>query len=298
MSSQSQRQCLFCPNTDLSKTHIWPSWLNKLLNKRYNYTMDITTERSFHFGYGAPVPQTRVEKVRQGTIFTQKPRLVCETCNTGWMKKFEDEMLKFSLPIFTGEKSITLNQDQIGIMNGWLSLITILAAHLSLDRIWSIVVTEEERQYVKDNLRPPDNWTICYATLHEAKKWDKYYRANSRQLFDIREGGFQEGDLPDNDLPNTQISSWGMGEIFIQVFISPSVHAVADYRGFVGSSGLPILFPPPRGVWPFTKGKAHFPANTIFDDEGADEFATAFEVRMDARYGGRIPSVTQPQRSP
>jgi hypothetical protein len=86
-------------------------------------------------------------------------------------------------------------------------------------------------------------------------------------------------------IPNTQISSFGIGNIFLQVFSSPNLRLVEDFRIAAKSRGLSQLWPLPNAFWPFTKGATKFPTKLVLDDDAADIIANAFSGRIDALMG-------------
>jgi len=107
------KKCIFCDGPGLSRTHIWPDWLNKLLKpgplrqeliKKPVHTPGASTSHIFR------------AQIRQGSIFTQKPYLACMSCNNGWMNGFEVEMGKFSIPLFMSLDTIALDEYQSGIL--------------------------------------------------------------------------------------------------------------------------------------------------------------------------------------
>jgi hypothetical protein len=104
-------QCVFCGRSGLlTKTHIWPDWLERLLRppgtRLEEETRPIGSRRQV---------MTINRKYRLGSMFSQKPYLACAPCNTGWMQKVEDEMVKFSKPLFLSYDPFIFTQC------GWLS---------------------------------------------------------------------------------------------------------------------------------------------------------------------------------
>jgi len=85
-----------------------------------------------------------------------------------------------------------------------------------------------------------------------------------------------------NIVLNTQISSFGIGKIFVQVFSCPNLTLVDDFRTAAKSRGLIQLWPLPMGFWPFTKGTAKFPTKVVLDDDAAEIISLAFSERIDA----------------
>ena len=73
--------CLFCDSAELTREHIWPDWLVTEYKSRgpsgrgaYTATLEHTDGLNAEW--------------RQSTI-TMKRRLVCESCNSGWMSDLE-----------------------------------------------------------------------------------------------------------------------------------------------------------------------------------------------------------------
>lgn len=221
-------------------------------------------------------------KKKQGSIFSQKPFLACIGCNTGWMKNFEDEMLKFAPPIFTGEQPVDLTQYQIRVFVGWMSLITVLAQYTKPMRE-GLVITREEREHLMRNLKPPDDWSIFAASQnidpYVTGSWFMQYRTHTK--------GLHHFSVPNPGAPhgwNTQISSFGMGRVFAQTFVTRSSRIVSDYRLAMKAKDLIQIWPLPAGFWPFTKGTAHFPTKLVLDQDTAEFVADGFMRRLEALY--------------
>jgi hypothetical protein len=143
---------------------------------------------------------------------------------------------------------------------------------------WStrnIIITKEERTFIKKYYRPPDNWSIFYASLN-GPDWTQKYVKDYLELH-IHSGSFESPILLTP--PNTQITSFGMGKLFVQIFTCPVERAVTDYRIAAKSKGLSQLWPIRSGFYPFTKGSAKFPAKCVFNDEEANVVAHAFFER-------------------
>jgi hypothetical protein len=277
MGKNAIRTCIFCAGSPLTKTHIWPAWLNTLIGGATHHQ-----EESEHRDAPNPPPKPheREVKQKQGAIFSIKPYLACGKCNNGWMNRFEDEMVKFSQPIFLGSTEIKLTHYQLRVMVGWLSLITILAEYTNKKLSWdNHPITKDERLYFKAYLAPPPNWTIVAASL-EGTKWQQKYKQHCMGIYMNYIGsGLSPVFVPNAD-DNTQISSFGMGSLFVQVFSCPVDRYVSDFRVASKSRGLIQLWPLPGGFWPFTKGTAKFPTKTVLKDDEAEIIADAFYDRL------------------
>jgi hypothetical protein len=90
------------------------------------------------------------------------------------------------------------------------------------------------------------------------------------------------------DRPNdTQISSFGLGKVFIQVFTSPHSKLIYDFRSSLRSKGLVQLWPMPHKLNPFAKRLTKFPTKLVLKDEEADMMADAYSKRFDVLFGAK-----------
>ena len=75
----TQRKCVFCGNTDLSKEHIFAQWLLKELGILDN------TVKMTHAGFAGEISN------RQHPFSKLVNGLVCKSCNNGWMSDLEGQ---------------------------------------------------------------------------------------------------------------------------------------------------------------------------------------------------------------
>jgi hypothetical protein len=289
MSKTLPRKCTFCDSSKLSRTHIWPDWLEKLLSPGRHRSEELETPT-----YTAPTHSAvvRERKLKQGSLFSQKPYLACETCNTGWMKQFEDEMVKFAKPIFTSSTNLTINHYQIRVMAVWVSLITVLAEYIGHSQ-GSIGISEGERKHLKKILKPPDNWSIFVASL-DGEIWSARYRHHAYRITEFADLTEPFSKFGQHIPVNTQISSFGMGRIFVQVFSSPNQRLVTDFRIWAKATGLSQLWPSPSGLWPLRslRGSVEFPTRRVLNDDEAEVLANEFNeiinvMTRPTQFGGR-----------
>lgn len=76
----NKRECVFCGNTNLSKEHIFAQWLLKELNIFNNDVLMTHANIA-----GMPISN------RKHAFSKLVNRLVCETCNNGWMSQLEGD---------------------------------------------------------------------------------------------------------------------------------------------------------------------------------------------------------------
>ena len=270
-SLKPQRYCLFCGGPKLSKTHIWPSWLNELLAPGDSRLIELENERW---------EAKTVKDLKQGSLFSQKPKLCCIDCNNGWMNEFENKMVKFAKPLFLDrhlEMDLT-KADHLTIAS-WSALITVLAEYI--DRSDDICISKDDVQHIYDNKSPPDDtWTIAAAST-QASVWKAKYKHFSLFIGDFSTLEEYLAANASGRKSNTKIATFGMGDLLIQTFVCPNLNLVSDYRAFIARSGINQIWPiPPVRLWPFSKGTAKFPTQSIFNDEEAEAFACAFNQRI------------------
>jgi hypothetical protein len=271
------RKCVFCKEPGCTHTHIWPDWLNRLLTPSGGRQDHERFERPDHY-----TPDRLTTKfVRQGSIFSIKPYLCCEACNTGWMHNFEDEMTRFAQPMFSGPNPILINAHQRRVISVWISVITVLAEYV--DRAGSNAISQAEKDIIRERFMPPDNWTIVASTLN-GTEWFAKYKRHFMWLEDFASMVEYGAAMGDRSRPkNTQISSFGLGHLFIQVFSCLNERFIIDYRIAAKARGLVQLWPPATPLlpfWPFAKRLTKFPTKLILDDNEADVIASAFYERI------------------
>jgi len=271
------RKCLFCDSTDLSRTHVGPNWLNKLLfpgpSRRHERADPLHS-------IDGKTKITPTSKIKEGSIFTQKPYLACIGCNVGWMKVFEDEMVKFSKSLFTSKETTYLTPEQVRWLSGWLTLITILAEYIDTSRN-DVTISPIDRKYLKQHLSAPDHWTIIAASS-DSLEWNASYRHIPLFIGKFTSMAEYHAAVREGRQSNTQISSFGMGRLFVQVFSSPDPELVYKFRIFAKISGFVQLWPL-TSKSPFFKEGTKFPTDLILNSTGADKVADAFKKEIEAR---------------
>lgn len=80
------RACIFCGKEgNLSKEHLWPDWLSKMYIR--------AGDEKHTFGSETYLNKEMVHDgvyERPGHLFSLKNRVVCQSCNNGWMSEVEN----------------------------------------------------------------------------------------------------------------------------------------------------------------------------------------------------------------
>lgn len=217
--TRPQRYCIFCNRPGLTRTHIWPEWLHQLIQPGAH-----TLEEVSHEGDD---PSAYRSRTLQGSIFRQRPKLCCAKCNGGWMARFENEMVKFAKPLFTSwETRAVLNPHQQRVLAVWITLICVLAEFI--DHRNRITTPEAERKFIKARRVPPDTWAIV-ACSSNSELWRAKYRHIPLDLRDFSSIHEYFGEMASRRVNNTQITTLGMGRLYVQVFRCLNLALLSDY---------------------------------------------------------------------
>ena len=228
---------------------------------------------------GFPTKYATEAKDRQGSIFSQKPYLACVDCNTGWMEKFEGAMGEFAKPIFTSFSEVTLARQQLEIVAGWTALIVVLAEFLDPDR--KVVVPASDREFLMNNLKPPDTWTIVGATVNDAE-WAAKYHHRATQIVQFASKDEMRASIRERRNSNTLITTFGMGHLLLQTFVCPCQRFIADFRSIAKGIGLSQLWPiGPVGPWAIPRDVVRFPSKLVLNGTDADYIADAYAARIE-----------------
>ncbi|MFD2579544.1 hypothetical protein ACFSTD_15140 [Novosphingobium colocasiae] len=109
----------------MTREHVVPNWLRNIIprvseNHTHVATLYIKKNES------KPTFQ-RFVKTRGGNLGTRQLLMVCEICNTGWMKDLQDELIPILSPLINGDwtKFSAQHAERISV---WLAMTTSVVA--------------------------------------------------------------------------------------------------------------------------------------------------------------------------
>jgi hypothetical protein len=277
---QKMGRCIFCGQKGRrTRTHVWPEWLKSVLSDGTHRISTDETVVQLNLDEAETMKQSRVH---QGGLFSQKPFLACERCNTGWMHDFEEQVVPFARTLFASDSGITLTRKQVISLCGWVSLIAILAEYNKTRE--KSTIPKIDRLHIREHLAPPTEWSI-FACSQDNPNLSAYHRI-VRKWYEphISIAEHAATIVAGRDF-NIQLSTFGLGQVFLQLFTSPYMKLVDDFRVFAKSQGLVQLWPMPSSFNPFGNRFAKFPTTVVFNAGGADEIASAYSNRFDVLFG-------------
>ena len=159
-STDMTKKCIFCGgNGKKSKEHIWSEWMHPYISLQgdgYHVSELHTARWKEHL--------SSKQSKRQGPLTTKKLRVVCRSCNSGWMSKLEMEVRPILEPILQG-KYIDISSKEQLILSRWVALKVIVGEHSEGD---THVTPFRDRESLMKDGKVPDYFYICICS-HEEK---------------------------------------------------------------------------------------------------------------------------------
>ena len=106
-------ECFFCGTTDspLTKEHVWPKWVSRLLQGRYN---------SDHFQHLRAVGDTTTANWRSPQYLDVTTATVCSGCNNEWLSIFENDQIKpLASPLIVGGDAAAFAPESQSLLSAW-----------------------------------------------------------------------------------------------------------------------------------------------------------------------------------
>ncbi|KJG59888.1 hypothetical protein UA38_01710 [Photobacterium kishitanii] len=214
----AQKFCIFCGQRGLTKEHFWPDWLGKQISK--NEVVKYI-EGSIQ---ATPKEDDAEETVntRSGSVATKKFRVVCATCNNGWMSALE-EKVKPIIQNAIAPCNMKLEKEQLQLFSKWITMKTMLAEHTKLG---SNSILKEDLKIFYDKQTVPEYFKI-YVAKHDTNQVCAYSRTSVR-LGTVATAASHIGKNENN----TQATSFLLGQLFIYVFSTtdPSLNILGDFK--------------------------------------------------------------------
>lgn len=154
-------ECVFCGKGGLSKEHLWPQWLTRMIgDDATKHTRTSQTSRRLGAGVQEHAPIRTVDK--HGGTGAISLRVVCRGCNGGWMSRLQVEAKPFVAPMVAG-RPFLLCTDAQRLVSLWAMMTTVVAE--SLDRNEFSAVGADDRQHLygfaeDPSIHPPGHWQV------------------------------------------------------------------------------------------------------------------------------------------
>lgn len=243
--------CIFCGGGSLSREHIWPQWASDLLP---DASASNLSRWSKPVTWSGP-PLRENDRNRQGGIKGHRIRVVCRSCNNGWMSQLEQQVRPtLTTLIAGGEAELCLDVQRA--LAEWFTLKMMVAEH---DHPPDASMTSEERSAFFTRRSIPSGLQLWLFVCGERAWRSAYYRAS-----------FTLSRLPDVPNPlvkNVSCVTLGLGELLaLGIYDGPGVLAL-NHKEEAG-----------RKIWPGIDASVQWPPSLRLNHEQALSLAHTIET--------------------
>ena len=248
---RGRRKCIFCGKFQVSREHVLPAWLKELFPRDEHSTHTFgTINPSSIIG----IPRI-VQRKRPGHSGTAKVRVVCESCNSGWLSRLEEDVKPILIPLING-KRCGLPLDMQKTLATWAAK-TAMTAEQARPRERGI--SQAERSWLKEHLIPPSYWSVWLAG-YDGESWCDLGMTQQR-------GRLQESPISSPKVESHYIhaTTLGIGRVVFLVVGTMWKPAPEVFSRFDGKG----LF----RIWPSLPRSILWPPNDILGDPQVNALA-------------------------
>lgn len=225
--SKPAGKCVFCrEQRKLTKSHIWPEWIESILPQKATHHEHIVGQVST-FEPKMDFPALW-RKTKEGHVATRRPRNTCYGCNGGWMRTIEEAAKPLMPSLLLGQQH-RLNAAERRALAAFLCLVSMRIEFSSLEMR---AIPAADHDYLRTNFEPPREWKIWIARYIGTISIDQSYMALQIE---------STPDVPRGvEHCNTQVTTLVIGQLCAHLFRSTTI---SDFRGYEGIH-LVTIWPP------------------------------------------------------
>jgi hypothetical protein len=216
------RGCAFCRGRPLTREHVWPAWIHRLVAEAPAMPHRRRTEFE---------SRTLEEREFMLRPFTMTVKAVCGVCNSGWMSRVEEAAKPLLMPGLHGRGKRLSPAGQQALAT-WAFKSALV---FGLTRRWPRGIPDEHYKHLLAHGRPPEQSLI----------WMGAYNGPEPAFVQLAGMAISRpGERVNSESrPNVYIFTFTLASIFLQVFASADAEAfdvtTAHYRD-----------PRLRTIWP------------------------------------------------
>ena len=151
------RRCIFCSGIPISREHIWAEWMRPYLPRGEGAQV---IEKS---NYGDSAPQRWLGPLtKKGDARSQKLKVVCRPCNSGWMSVLQNKTRPVLLPLLLNEP-FPIGLPEQEALATWATMFTMVYENSFAD---GQATTKAQREQFKQGTRPPTYWLFWCAPFN------------------------------------------------------------------------------------------------------------------------------------
>jgi len=263
-------KCIFCGRSDLSREHVWSSWMHQFIRKPHKPQKHI--RRVFSTSVRTGVRRQTGAIIKPGDIISLKLKVVCGNhCNAGWMSRIENRVKPILTPLLLGLPT-TLPKYSQEVLATWVAMKLMTAEFSTPDNITTPAL---ERSLLMGRQRPPDDIMRIWIGRYQGNAWGNVYYSHGAAVA-WAPAGTVPIVTPENSKRRTvQAQTLFMGQLFIQAVTSmvPQIKM---------QTPLPFAHHL-KQIWPYSR-ELSWPPEIPINDFVANFLATGFD-----RFASQLP---------
>lgn len=235
-------KCIFCEqNASMTGEHIWPEWFRKYVPRELTSPNKAlhTTGRSWIDASGQrhSTLTTRGKLARSGEIADQKLKVVCGSCNGGWMSRLQKAARPVLAPYIKGDWSKLMDEEEQAIIAAWATMFTMVLERADPN---TIATSQADRTALMLASKALPDWWI-FVGRSDGLKAKFLHRAAG-----VEAPGWLRADHPQTH--NTHVTTFVAGALLLQT-LSSQVLFFSDASAFsaqpyANETGFAQIWPP------------------------------------------------------
>jgi hypothetical protein len=206
----------------LDMEHVFGEWVKMHVRSPQN------RHRISEEEIGRPGTRNNVKTtLRTGEPLLSKLKIVCKTCNSGWLSRIQNAAKPHLINLIEGRQAV-LRADAQKTLAAWCTMVTMTSEYLTHDST-TAAISQEERDWFRETQTPPKHWKIWIGHYPSRMSWWNHFTV---PLLTGRESAnLQSGDFAN---PNTQTTTFVIGNLFVHV-MSGDADTVSGWNWPLGS---------------------------------------------------------------
>lgn len=148
------RRCIFCDGVPISREHVWAEWMRPYLPAGDGAQLIHESRLDNDLIRTRPGPLHR-----KGDARSQKLKVVCVPCNTGWMSVIQNQTKPVLLPLLLKRRKVLTQQKQKALAT-WATMFAMIYETTVPDYAATSAV---QRTAFKARQEPPEYWSFWCA---------------------------------------------------------------------------------------------------------------------------------------
>jgi hypothetical protein len=258
-------KCAFCGAGHLTREHVWADWLKPYVPRTLTHTSQAVSRSAISmFSDHRIHSQGKGILTGPGDPHSKRLRIVCGTCNSGWMSQLQEQAKPLLIQLIAGNWPNLSPHDQ-RVLAAWATMFTMVVEFADLN---TLVTPFSQRDEFRQTRVPPKGWAVWIG------RFDGFLWRGVFNHFGWRPPLVVTGAAPSPAVALTakldsQSTAFVLGKVFFQTFSTIRTDPKIQERAFADRFGL-------RCIWPVSDNVVVRPDH-ILDDITADKVSSSLQ---------------------